>query len=91
MEKMSIPRDQLTSVEISNEEQKSSEEQPIVTTNPTLSDEFEAFKQLDTCYIEAMFFLSDSTLLVLLSGLEMRILDTQNFRPEAYDPERIVS
>jgi hypothetical protein len=38
-----------------------------------------------------MFFLSDSTLLVLLSGHEMRILDTQNFRPEAYDPERIMA
>ena len=82
LESMSIPRDQLLSTELDldNVQELSAD-----------SDEFEAFKQLNACYIEAMFFLSDSTLLVLLSGHEMRILDTQMFVPEAYDPERIVA
>lgn len=40
-------------------------------------------------YIEALYFLSDSTILMLLSGQEIRVLDTQAFIPEQYDAERI--
>jgi hypothetical protein len=70
---MSLPRDMLVSAEIKAENDNIEEgvQQPFSHT-----DEFEAFRQSDACYIEALFFLSDSTLLVLLSGQEMRILDT---------------
>ena len=51
--------------------------------------DFLAFQHSDTCYIESMIFLSDSTLLIFLSGSEIRILDTQSFLPEHYDADRI--
>jgi hypothetical protein len=54
-------------------------------------DQFLAFKQPETCYIEGLYFLSDSTILILLSGQEMRILDTQSFRPEGYDADYLVN
>ena len=38
--------------------------------------DFDSFKAYDTAFIEAIHFLSDSTLLILLSGQEIRILDT---------------
>lgn len=50
---------------------------------------FEAFKHPSMYSIEALFFLSDSTLLMLLSGQEIRILDTQAFIPQQYDAELI--
>jgi hypothetical protein len=59
--------------------------------NTDVEDEFLAFKYPDTCYIEGLHFLSDSTILILLSGLEMRILDTQSFQPEGYDADGIVN
>lgn len=37
---------------------------------------FEAFMHPQMCNVEALFFLSDSTLMVLLSGQEIRVLDT---------------
>ena len=70
---MSLPREMLASGEINAENDNIEEgvQEPI-----SKADEFEAFRQSNACYIEALFFLSDSTLLVLLSGQEMRILDT---------------
>ena len=38
--------------------------------------DFSAFTYYNTCYIEGLYFMSDSTLMVLLSGQEIRILDT---------------
>lgn len=52
-------------------------------------DEFFPFKCPETCFIEGLYFLSDSTILILLSGQEMRILDTQSFQPEGYDADKI--
>ena len=46
-----------------------------------------AFEDSQNSYIEALFFLSDSTILILLSGQEIRILDTQAFYPEKYEAE----
>jgi hypothetical protein len=59
------------------------------TRDSSDEDPFLAFKQPNTSYIEGLFFLSDSTILILLSNNEMRILDTQSFNPENYDAERI--
>lgn len=37
---------------------------------------FRAFNMPETALIQAIYFLSDSTLMIILSGQEIRILDT---------------
>ena len=62
---MTLPRELLASGEINIENENLEEGVSEPLNQP---DEFEAFRQSDACNIEAIFFLSDSTLLVLLSG-----------------------
>lgn len=54
-------------------------------------DEFMAFRHPEFCFIEGLYFLSDSTILILLSGQEMRILDTQSFEPQGYDADKLLA
>lgn len=60
-----IPEDPFMEVE---EESKKNDSKKSVKLQDDDEDQFLAFKQPEICYIEGLYFLSDSTILILLSG-----------------------
>jgi len=64
------------------------EEQKLELVYEDVYDESQAFSRLNM-YIEKLEFIADSTLMLITADSEIRLLSTQLFHPETYDPHRV--